>query len=293
MPLNKQYFLSSVIKHLNFVNMKAALILSLVFVLGTTLATAQHHSDKGRLEIAFGASTPVGSFGEATVGMFNHITGSAKTGESLLIGYHFPSQKKIGFSLNLVGTRNPINTKELEHAFASQPFYQLSFSSGPPPPPPGSLQARYYKNWNFDKTSWLTASFLAAADLNLPINNWKNFFFTAKAGVGVMLAVSPDLDGSAYTDTSAVLIHQSSNGAFGFCFTALSGLAYQYNPHTRFHFNVGYQGTPKTTFTDLHTIFAITSGSPSSPIQESGSSFLDVKQSIQLINATVGVSFIL
>ena len=273
--------------------MKAALILSLVFVLGTTFATAQHHTDKGRLEIAFGTSTPVGSFGDATVGIFNHITGSAKTGESLLIGYHFPTKKKIGFSLNLVGTRNPINTKELEQTFASQPFYRLSFSSGPPPPPPGSMQARYYENWKFDKASWLTASFLAAADLNLPINNWKNFFFIAKAGVGVMLAVSPDLDGAAYTDTSAVLIHQSSKSAFGFCFTASSGLAYQFNPQTRFHFNAGYQGTLKTTFPDLHTKFAITSGSPSSPSQESGSSFSDVKQSIQLINVTVGVSFIL
>ena len=274
--------------------MKAAFILSLVFVLGATFATAQHKPEKGRLEIAFGASTPIGSFGEANVGAFNHITGSAKTGESLLIGYHFSSRKKISFSLNLIGTRNPINTKELEQAFASQPFYGLSFFSGPPPPPPGSLKPRYYKNWSFEKASWLSASLLAAADLNSPINSWKNFFFTAKAGVGATLAVSPDLYGAAYTDTSVVLIGQSSTGAFGFCFVASTGLAYQYNPHTRFHFNVGFQGTPNIKFHDLHTIYGITQGNtPGSPLGETGSSFNDVSQSIDLINITVGVSFIL
>jgi len=290
-PFKQRIFF--IFQPLNYLTMKSTVLLIIIFSSTVFRATGQHQSDKGKLEVSIGASVPVGNFSKATVGTFKHVSGGAKTGEAIGINYIFSTTNKISFSLNAFGTRNPVNTNELEQAFSSQPFYGFSASSGPPSPPNPST-ARYYKNWNFNKASWFTAGLMGGGNLDLPINSWKDFFFNAKAGIGGVVAWSPKLDGSAHTDTSIVIVHQDADAAVGFSFTASLGLAYEYKKGTRLHFDIGYLGTVQMKILDVKSVYGILTGNPpGSQMQESGSSVGDLKQSIGMVNISVGVSFIL
>ena len=264
---------------------------ALLFVVLTI--SAQNSAGKSSLELSVGASIPFSKYASGETK--RHNEGYAKTGEAITLSYFHPTAGKVGWMAMLIGQRNPLNTASLENKYSNSPSYSYTgfFGTGtyPFPNPPPAPPEIYYRDWNFDKDAWYSASLMVGAYTNVPIKKDGKLIMTMKAGIGAAYVASPQYRGTTYTDTSVILILQESNHAFGFSYTLSPGLMYNIKAGTSITFNINYFGTAGMNFNDMKSMGrSAEDGAPTGSVSE-WRFMSDVKQSVQTINLLLGIRF--
>jgi hypothetical protein len=288
---NKHYFLYWIFppkagdafnKHLMKKKIFCAAALLIVFSSGF----AQQKINNRSLELNLGASIPIFKFASGESG--NHIQGFAKTGQAITLSYYHPTKSKFGFMVMLFGQKNPLNISSLEDKYSNTPFYSLIFSPTPNPTPAPPI---YYKNWEFNKESWYTASLMVGTYTLIPVNEVGKFSLTMKALIGAAYASSPQYLGTSRSDTATVQILQQANDGFGFSYSLIPGFRYLINQGTHITFNASYFGTAGINFNNMKTSGRIERSSGPTGTISSWTHTGDVDQSVQTIYLALGIQF--
>jgi len=255
--------------------------------------SAQHGTGNGSLELTIGASIPIFKYasGETKV----HSEGYAKIGEAINLSYFHPTKNKVGLLVMFLGQRNPLNTTALENKYSNSSYHSwiTFFSTGtyPFPNPPPPVPEVYYKNWEFNKDAWYSASLLVGAYTGLPISKEGRLSMTLKAGIGAAYVSSPEYRGITRTDTSVVSILQENNHAFGFAYSVSPGLLYAIKPGTSITFHLNYFGTAAMNFNKMKTSGRMDTDGGVTGTISTWMYTSDVEQSVQTINLAIGIRF--
>ena len=169
----------------------------------------------------------------------------------------------------------------------------MGFSSTiyPPPNPTYSI----YPNWEFAKDKWWIGGLMAGAYMQFPSRFSQDFLFTLKAQVGAVYVESPETKGVSATDTLIAGFSQSGSHGIGFSYSIGAGTHHKLSKKLYWITNLDFLGTNKILFKDITNTTTVVKY-PNSPgttqisqMTMTGSG----KQSIQSINFTVGLGFVL
>jgi len=264
--------------------------ISLTIAVFLIVATA--FTQKSSISLSIGPSFPIGSYGNKEIN--GSSSGFAKPGPALNISFSHLINKNWGLSLTAFGQRNNYDTEAMEDAFATQKFYSLmGFSSTiyPPPNPTYSI----YPNWEFAKDEWWIGGLMAGAYMQFPSRFSQDFLFTIKAQVGAVYVESPETKGVSATDTLIAAFSQSGSHGIGFSYSIGAGTHHKLSKKLYWITNLDFLGTNKILFKDITNTTTVVKY-PNSPgttqisqMTMTGSG----KQSIQSINFTVGLGFVL
>lgn len=252
------------------------------------LLFSQSTKDNGSLSLSVGPAVAIGKF--AAKDLNRSSSGFAKTGESVSLSYSKLLSKHWGFSLDIHGQRNPLNTNALESSFSQAKIYDgLIFSPGTNPPP----QSNYaiYPNWKFEKKPWLSGALLAGVNGQFALDKPGKVNLVTKVMLGAVYVTSPGLSGSSMTDIATANISQNKSSGFGFIYSVSGGLNYYVSNAIFLCSSLAYIGTNQITFKDVKQILTTAKGSAGSPeysVQQStttGSS----KQMISSVNLSFGI----
>jgi len=256
-------------------------------------ASAQNSAGKSSIEFAVGASIPFSKYASGETKLHNE--GYAKTGEAITLSYFHRTAGKIGWMAIVIGQRNPLNTVSLENKYSNSRSYSYTgyFSTGtyPFPTPPPTPPEIYYRDWDFDKDAWYSASLMVGAYTNVPIKKDGKLIMTMKAGIGGSYVASPQYRGTTHTDTSFIILLQESNHAFGISYTLSPGLLYNIKTGTSITFNINYFGTAGMNFNDMKSRGRSEEDGGLTGTVSEWRLTSDVKQSVQTINLLLGIRF--
>ncbi len=261
----------------------------LLLFLTSSYVYAQSSNEKSSISVSFGPAFPIGSYGNKEIK--SSPTGFAKTGTALNISFSHFINKNWGLSLTAFGQRNNFDTKAMEDAFLNKKFYSIVAFSGPTIPDPVYTT---YPNWKFAKDEWWIGGLMVGGFMQFPSRFSQNFLFTIKAQAGAVYVESPEAKGQSTTDTVIVNFSQSSSHGIGFSYTLGAGARYKLNKKMYWITNLDFLGTNKILFKGIpNTItFVRYLNNPNYPATVSGERG-NSKQSIQSINFTVGIGFVL
>jgi opacity protein-like surface antigen len=225
-------------------------------------AFSQHEKPTKYLSFTAGPSIAVGNFGKKEI--TNPFIGFAGTGQFASISYGVLLDKKFGVCIELQGHRHPLATGKLETAYANTDLGQAVIVwPGPPAPPPTPPPPAYYPNWNFKKSSWLSASVQAGGYGFFPLRS--KLSLHAKALIGPAYAKCPKIEGSSITDTTTAHIIQNDGSAWAFAFTLGTGLQYDISSTLFISAQLSFFGTNNFRFRQMKTTTITTKRNPGSP----------------------------
>ena len=263
-------------------------LLTLIFFLLTIFNCYPQSKNKGYIALSIGPALPVGNFGSKDLN--SNWSGFANIGEFANFSFSHLIVKHVGFSVIWHGQRNPLNTKSLAGEFSKHPIYQLQFvaSDGTTPPPPSPPSYKYYKNWKFDKGSWLCGSLLIGGYSSFPVKKLTNLSFISKALIGVVFAKSPKLNGTSTSDTSSARAEQTSSSGSGFSYLISGGIKYDLKKIC-FLVNLDYLATNKIRFHDIKSTLTTVEDPNGLPSYQQSSVTTDGRQNIGTINLSIGI----
>ncbi len=273
------------------IKMTKKTITVLIFILTCWSASAQISNSPNSISLSFGPAFPIGSYGNKE--LKSSSTGFAKTGTALNISFSHQINKTWGLSFTAFGQRNNYDTKAMEDAFSNKKLYHPIAYSGtyPPPNPTYSI----YPNWEFTKDEWWIGGLMAGGFMQFPSRFSQDFQFTIKAQLGAVYVESPETKGVSSTDTGMASFSQNGSHGIGFSYTIGAGAQYKLSKKLYWITNLDFLGTNKMLFKDIVNTTTIINN-PSNPVMGSFYQFGSNgsgKQSIQSINFTVGLGFIL
>lgn len=264
------------------------LFLNLIGVCPLIAAYSQVDHSKNCLSISTGSSIPIGNFGSTSTS--NKYAGYAKIGEAVNLTIAHKLKRKIALVGTLYGQRNALNTALLAKQYekVAIPFYYNG--NGP----------NYYPNWSFDKKSWYIGSLLLGLNTELLNTQGGKLSVTAKALAGLAYVQLPELNGNSKTDTSFLVIKQSSATTFAMAYQLGIGINYKCSNKWMLLANMEYFGTNTITFKNITEFIAATSGGLTVPGYYSLSNSRMplqalshtgyIRQPIGTINVCVGIS---
>lgn len=265
-------------------------ILLFVFfsLLHVGLLFSQTTKDNGCLSLSVGPAVAVGKF--AAKDLDKSSSGFAKTGESVSLSYSKILSKHWGFSVDIHGQRNPLNTNALESSFSQAKISQgVVFGTGTNPPPQSDYAI--YANWKFEKKPWLFGALLAGLNGQSALDKPVKMNLVTKVMLGAVYATSPGLSGSSMTDMATANISQNKSSGFGFIYSVSGGLNYYVSNAIFLSSSLVYIGTNQLTFKDVKQILTTTKGTAGSPeysVQQSTNTG-NSKQMISSVNLSLGI----
>jgi hypothetical protein len=224
------------------------MLLSLIGLCGLVVAYSQVDYNKNSLSFSLGSSIPIGNFGSTSTS--NKYAGYAKIGEAVNLTIAHKLSRKIALVGTLYGQRNALNTALLAKQYekVAIPFYYNG--NGP----------NYYPNWSFNKKSWYIGSLLLGLNTELLNTQRGKLSVTAKVLAGLAYVQLPELNGNSKTDTSFLVIKQSSATSFAMAYQVGIGINYKCSNKWMLLANVEYFGTNTITFKNITEFIAATSG---------------------------------
>jgi len=277
------------------VDLSKAIAFLLLF-LTSSYVHAQSSKEKSSISVSFGPAFPIGSYGNKEAN--GSSNGFAKPGPALNISFSHLIKKNWGLNLTAFGQRNNYDPKAMEDAFTSQKFDGLIVSSSTSPlpfpnPTPGPTTT--YPNWKFEKEAWWIGGLMAGAYMQFPSRFSQDFLFTIKAQAGAVYVESPETKGVSTTDTVIASFTQSGSQAIGFSYSIGAGTHHKLSKKLYWITNLDFLGTNKILFKDITNISTVIKY-PNNPGTTQASQMMmtgNGKQSIQSINFTVGLGFVL
>ncbi|MFN8290232.1 MAG: hypothetical protein U0U70_08250 [Chitinophagaceae bacterium] len=266
--------------------MKTKIRVTLILLINTLLATAQH---TGRLTVLAGASVPAGVFAQKDI--TDPGSGFAKTGEAMALQYSHPVSKKWNLLIFAAAQRNPLHVKAFENGLSAvsigQNFYFGSTTGTPPPP-----GHNYYKNWIVEKRSWFAGSLHAGMEW-LPGGDSKKSWFSLSGAVGAGYVLLPHVKGSSITDTATAVVEQTKETAFGFSYHTAAGFHYRLTKNICLSGSLLYYGTGDVTFKEVRSTTYTTRGVYGSPGYTVSQSFITFRgqQRLGTVCVLAGISF--
>ncbi|HXB45761.1 MAG TPA: hypothetical protein VNV85_16955 [Puia sp.] len=258
-------------------------------------AYSQNLKDNGYVYVSVGASIPVGSYGSTNLS--NDQSGFAGPGGNISLSYSRLLGKKFGLAAEALGQINPLNIKAMEKSFSQQKFvepYAISYNGQPPTPPPPVYVI--YQNWNFNKKSWWSGSFLVGGYGQFPLSKPGNISLITKVMLGAIYLTAPSLTGSGHTDSSLVVVNQSKASGYGFAYSFGAGVNYDLNKKVCFFASAEYFATSNVRFKNVTesivTVNGISGfviiGGNYPPISEATAT-TNTSQKVSALNVSLGI----
>ncbi|MBS1655974.1 MAG: hypothetical protein JSU05_14070 [Bacteroidetes bacterium] len=259
---------------------------AVVFFLCCSLPVLSQKKSSGNLVISIGSCLPAGNFGNTD--FYDHSSGFANLGEAVSVCYAQPVAEKWNLLFTVSGQRNPVNKKAFESALSSMPLPGgVYFTSGSGNQAPVAPDTTVFRNWKFDKTSWLFAGLQAGMQRVFMVDH--RSCVTVNASAGIVYASSPHLKGASVTDTASAYLEQTKKTATGFAFTAGAGYHYSLTQKLFLAAALSFTGTGNLTFKNIQTTMTTSKGTyPANSIYQS-MIIANGRQAINTINLSVGV----
>ena len=198
--------------------------------------------NRSYLSLSAGAAIPFRNFSNKDV--TKNSSGLAGVGQSLNITYQNVAANKVGFAMELKGSRFPLANKAVEKKLNDTPIedfglIRVSHERSPAP------QTTYttYNNWQVKKSSYLSAALLAGVCAEIPAFDSKNIFFNARVLAGGVYFKLAEFDGTASTATSALRYQESDDTGFGFMYTVGGALHFRSDKKLFFTTGIDFLGT--------------------------------------------------
>jgi hypothetical protein len=246
--------------------MKKITLLTTILPLLYTNSFSQTSQDRGYLSLTFGPSIPLGAFANKNV--YSQTSGLAKTGQIVSLSYTHLLNHRVGIAITAHGQRNPVDLQAIENSISNTDF----------------------RDWNFDKTSWLLAGLLVGGYRPFPLIKSNDTYLILETMVGAIYAKSPELTGNSMTDSSTAHAEQTRASGFGFIYIIKSGINHNLNKKLFISASLEYLGTSKISFSNIKsTISSVVHFSNGTMSVQQSSVTSNTKQIVSSLNIHFGI----
>ena len=190
------------------------------------------------------------------------------------------------------GQINPLDRHSIERSFSE---FKISFGSfiawsGSGPPPVVPQNGTSYANWEFEESSWDLGALLLGGYKEFNAGS-SRIILTSKLQAGPVYVSSPKLSGSSITDTTILLVSQTSASSFGFGYLASAGIKIKVQKNLNVLANLEYFGTNNITFKNIvaKMIGVKNMSSPATMVTFQNTVTSNSKQTINSINFYIGI----
>ena len=201
-------------------------LLPLAAALLLSVAANAQLKDSGSVTLSIGPSFPLGKFAKEEPS--ENSSGFAKGGMFVNIAYAHSLSKKFGVTAMLHLQQNGLNTGAMETRYNRAWFFSgFEFTNIVQPQRRPQIGGPIFKDWNFEKAYWGTASVLLGAYGKFPLSKSQKLSAIIRTAIGPAYLASPEIHGECTTDSSAASITQEASHGFGLAYSL--GGTLQYN----------------------------------------------------------------